>query len=40
MSAAADTCQSAIAGLNGWPLALVIIAAIIAAGYVLGRFLG
>jgi hypothetical protein len=37
---AASACQTAIAGLSGWPLALVIVAAIATGGYVLGRLLG
>lgn len=39
MNAAASTCQTAIAGLQGWPLALVIIAAIAGGAWVLVRFL-
>jgi hypothetical protein len=37
---AANACQTAIAGLSGWPLALVLVAGIVAVGYVLGRLLG
>jgi hypothetical protein len=39
MSAAVNACQTAATGLNGWPLAIVIVAGILAGGYVLGRLL-